>query len=1246
MKKVLIILLSLTFVFMIAFAVGCQKETDTDKDNDQTIVDPDDPDDSDDPDNPDDSDDPEDPEDGKLNIFGKEWQVTGNVEKEDDNVKISTSNNGNDFANHMQTLLTGTNYQVIVKLNFKNTQPSLQAGITIGTSNTQYFKLCRMFNGKINLSILGAMVEQSQVSAEINDTYPETLYLMFIRNGAQFAVYASSVNTQSAYIRIGGIFSLLPSIAESEFNLGLYISNWSENSGNAVFSEVTVKEDVQIFNPSGKLDAYGLELDKIGNVTSDLSCVTISSDSEDPLANRTEYSLTNTDGTIITKIDFTQVQKATAGIMFYFSPNAQLKFFADKTQVGVEASGGAMINVPDAQSVQIENGVYLKTIRNKSKIAFYYSLDGETYKMLGEQEYYNFPSGFDNLLPELSLFAADTENQDVTFTEFVMNSESEIYDPQKFIFAFGYELDTSGSNVAFANNKLTIRVSGTYEQNFVGKDVDNFNSKVAAGIDYKSSSSDSVGLFLKGGNKSVTLLRQNGKVVLGGTAAVQSVETEDVFSETAYLMLIRRGTDVAGYVSNDNENWTMLRTTLAFDEGETQFISGVVAQSSQNFAFDVNWLSIGGGMIFDPQEVQSNQIVAFGYVWDKIQTEGLRFNSADGSVSMDTVNRGQAGIALKIPSTEYDAILKMDFKTAKSILQAGLMLKSGNSEFMLMRNCSGATDCSIQSYGETSFVTGGANVGDNIENSIKVVIPKREVEAFGKTWILEGVSDFTENSFVLEATPESYEITNSASLKLSGNQYSFTAKMQYPKLSNGSLQSGIMLSLDDSTYIKLVRRNGAFKLYSENNFLEDIYIENIDDTISGNAVYLKFIRNNNLMAFYISGNGTEWVRFENVYKLSKAVESSAYLDLYLFNSNLSEEEISQSSVFSEIVFSEEIIFNPDPTKIDFAGKLFERAGNVSNHSDGSIIIDLSSTEFENAASILMQEKNFLIMFSMDYYANGEAGLYLKNAEGNILKFIRSDENLIFGDNSVSVSSTSKLYLQVIKNANQFAGYYSLDGITWTLIGIVVFENNDSVNIIFSGSAEGSIMINDFSEEKDMLIYDPSKPFEVFGISDWQKTGNVKLNTDYGVNILANGGTESNYIGFEVGNNFVAEVKMVFLPDEFALQAGFYFIKDDGTGVSLMRCYGDADKIESYGTNPEFGGVSIPSPTTDKNVWFKIERTGKDVKLYYKTVENGDYILFNSGVVDENAQYSLRLFGASSSEAAMFAEFYDFSYQEA
>lgn len=641
------------------------------------------------------------------------------------------------------------------------------------------------------------------------------------------------------------------------------------------------------------------------------------------------------------------------------------------------------------------------------------------------------------------------------------------------------------------------------------------------------------------------------------------------------------------------------------------------------------------------------------------------------------------------------------------------MLKSGNSEFMVMRNCSGATDCSIQSYGETSFVAGGANVGDNIENSIiyfriqrnnaeiktyysadgkdwvllgthsmaasyakvetniilfaatwtsgqvdvakfmdfscyykdKVVIPKREIEAFGKTWTLEGVSDFTDNSFVLEATPESYEVTNSASLKLSGNQYSFTAKMQYPKLSNGSLQSGVMLSLDDSTYFKLVRRNNDFKLYSENNFLEDIYIESIDDTISGDTVYLKFIRNDNLMAFYISGNGTDWTRFENVYKLSREVASSAALDLYLFNSNLSEEEISQSSVFSEIVFAEETIFNPDPTKIDFAGKLFDRTGNVSNNPDGSISIDLSQVEFENSASILMQEKNFLIMYSMDYNANGEAGLYLKNTEGRIFKFIRNKDNLMFGDKSAAVSDTLKLYLQIIKNGNEFAGYYSLDGNSWTMVGTASFANDDRIQLIFSGKAEGSILINDFSDEKDMLIYDPSKPFEVFGRSDWKKAGNIKLNTNQGVNILANGGTESNYIGFEVGNNFVAEVKMVFLPNEFALQAGFYFIKDDGTGVSLMRCYGDADKIESYGTNTEFGGVSIACPTTGEDVWFKIERTGKDVKFYYKTTESGDYTLFNSGVIDENATYSLRLFGASSSEAAMFAEFYDFTYQE-
>lgn len=263
-----------------------------------------------------------------------------------------------------------------------------------------------------------------------------------------------------------------------------------------------------------------------------------------------------------------------------------------------------------------------------------------------------------------------------------------------------------------------------------------------------------------------------------------------------------------------------------------------------------------------------------------------------------------------------------------------------------------------------------------------------------------------------------------------------------------------------------------------------------------------------------------------------------------------------------------------------------------------------------------QSAGLLVYTDDDHYIKVERAYNVAEG-GNVFRLIRENGTTSTGKQITSDPISSNLvYLKLVKAGSSFTGYFSVDGTTWTIIGVP--ETIQLAAPVLVGlhaqRSGGAAAINADFDDFRISPLNKSDRFNGTDLgSQWTilnqvnghtslsaKPGSFRITSDPG-DLWAISGTEKDILlQTPASNDYTITTKLAFMPTVNYQSAGLIVYSDDDNYIKVERAYNAGDKLRIV---KETGGIGTQQttavPTTaGGSIYLKLVKSGTTYTGYY------------------------------------------------
>jgi regulation of enolase protein 1 (concanavalin A-like superfamily) len=490
--------------------------------------------------------------------------------------------------------------------------------------------------------------------------------------------------------------------------------------------------------------------------------------------------------------------------------------------------------------------------------------------------------------------------------------------------------------------------------------------------------------------------------------------------------------------------------------------------------------------------------------------------------------------------------------------------------------------------------------------------------------------------------------------------FTITTKLTFPaKPSSNNQQAGLVIYQDDDNYVKLVRgyfNGNAFEFDKE--VAGAFTASSTADTIAATTVYLKVVKNGNVYTGYYSTDGTTYTQVGTTQFTSfTSIKVGLIANLGGTGTTEINADFDDFNILKSITPPPALL---QPGSDNFSGSAlgsqwsWVREDNTHwslASAPGSMRIRAQTGDIQtttnNQKNILLQNAplgDFTITTKVTFPAkpssnNQQAGLVVYQDDDNYVKLVRGyfNGNAFEFDKEVSgvftASSTADtiagttIYLKMTKVGNEYTGYYSTDGTTYTQVGTAqTAKLSSSIKVgLISNLGSGTTEIdadfdyfNIFSSVAPLpSLQATSDKFSSSTLgSQWSwvredsarwsltarpgymriigQSGDLYTTTNTAKNILLQNAPADD---FTITTKLVLSAK---LSTDFQ-QAGLIIYQNDDNYLKLVRIHSNGNKFEFL---KEVNGsptvLAQPDNAADTTVYLRITKIGTEYTAYYST----------------------------------------------
>lgn len=645
-------------------------------------------------------------EETKIKLFNQIFEMTGDVSKEGNTIRIDVASKSADTTNMALFTPSSENYTVITKVRFKPTKDFLQAGIILYGSGDKYVKFGREYNSAVGrgYEFSGPLISQGMNS----DPYSEEIvYLKIKKLNGKIAAYYSADGLN--WIQQGKTADL----TYRNLQLGLYASSWSAANGTAIFEDFKIDYNTSPFEiASNNVEFAGINFEKTGVVSKSGNNLKIFAGAND-VANKVLTTPTSQDFEIKAKLKFKpSAAFQQAGIILYNADDKYIKFtrMCTPETKAIQLTGSKDALSKDGSSTDniASDTLYMKVIKKGDKLAAFTSENGVEWKQIGGNTTTNIPGNF-----SVGLFASSWSNNttDAYFEDFSINYDN-ISLPIEDLSVFGKKFTFFGG-VTSDGNKITINAGGSDTSNTALIDLNNGDFKAVAKIKFNPDQNHlQAGLLMVADDQNYIKLTRaftaDHKLIqfVGANNCLSGISSisDTLTSDTYYVKLVRVGNYLTAAISENATVWNTLGT-YKLKDGVTFSKIGLFASSWSN-AVKIATVE--------------NFTLDYGTFCDWETKGGATLSATNATINITANSNDTANTVLRAyTGSDFDLKIKLNYKPNAAHLQSGIILYMADLKYVKFgRYCNGTNNYFQLASSDGTSITQPKTISDTLGTNV------------------------------------------------------------------------------------------------------------------------------------------------------------------------------------------------------------------------------------------------------------------------------------------------------------------------------------------------------------------------------------------------------------------------------------------------------------------------------------------------------------------------------------------------